>query len=364
VAKAELAALVGAAAVKRDKVMDVLGWQALLAAEVPQNKGLALLRELGSLSGNWAQAIQNHRILGDNERRRAKELYLHKVESAIRAGVQVITRDRFSTPLSTFNYPPAFFAWGDFDCAHAPCVAIVGTRAASTYGKAATMKFAEAFARSGVTVVSGGALGIDAAAHKGCLAAGGKTIAVLAGGIEQTYPAVHAGLFSQIRQNGCLVSLNAIGSRPNGYRFLNRNHLIAGLSSAVLVIEAPQRSGALSTVHAANDQGKQVFVVPANIDNHGFAGSHGLIRDGATLVDHPDQVLECFGISATVPPPALPDLSPVGAKIVSVLASTPLSVEFIVDRSGLDTSEVMAELTMLEIDGRIMGNGGKYSVRI
>jgi DNA processing protein len=344
--------------------MDIFGWQALLAAEVSQQKGLALVRELGSFSGNWAEAIQKHRSLGEKERKRSLEIFPEKVANAVRSGVRVVTADQFPEPMRAFTYPPAIFVWGDFECAHAPCVAIVGTRAASTYGKAVTMKFAEAFARAGATVVSGGALGIDAAAHKACLSAGGKTIAVLAGGIEQVYPAMHAGLFSQIRENGCLASLHAIGARPSGYRFLNRNHLVAGLSSAVVVIEAPQRSGALSTVHAANDQGKHVFVVPANIDRESFAGSHALIRDGATLVDHPDQVLECLGLSASVVPAPLPDLSGVGAKIVAVLADEPLSVEFIVDRTGLDTSEVMAELTMLEIDGRVMRNGGKYSVRI
>jgi len=239
----------------------------------------------------------------------------------------------------------------------------VGTRAATTYGKAVAMKFAEAFARAGATVVSGGALGIDAAAHKGALSHGGKTIAVLAGGIEQVYPAIHGGLFMQIRENGCLVSAHAIGSRPNGFRFLNRNHLIAGLSLAVVVVEAPERSGALSTAHAANEQGKQIFVVPANIDNTNFKGSHALIRDGATLVDHPDQVLEAIGLAAAVAAPTFPDLTPAGSRILKAIESAPLTAEFIVERTGLDTPEVMAELTMLEIDGRVIRDGGKFAVR-
>lgn len=343
--------------------MDTLGWQALLAAEVSPNKGLALLRELGSFSGNWAQVIQKHRSLSDKERERAMQLFPDKVAKAVEAGVRVIRREAFPEQLCALGYPPAIFAWGDFECAHRASIGIVGTRGATTYGKAVAMKFAESFARAGVTVVSGGALGIDAAAHKGCLAQGGKTIAVVAGGIEQVYPAVHGGLFMQIRGCGCLVSQHAIGSRPNGFRFLNRNHLIAGLSHGVVVIEAPERSGALSTVHAANEQGKQVFVVPANIDNANFKGSHALIRDGATLVDHPDQVLEAFGIAPTVAQPALPELGPVGARIMSALAAAPLTTEFIVDRTGLDTSEVMAELTMLEIDGRVIRDGGKYAVR-
>ncbi|HWA83780.1 MAG TPA: DNA-processing protein DprA [Fimbriimonadaceae bacterium] len=343
--------------------MDTLGWQALLAAEMSPAKGLALLRELGSLSCGWAEAIQKHPSLSPKERERACRLFADKVAKAEAAGVRVILRNRFPEPLQALSYPPALFAWGDFECSHAPTVAIVGTRAATTYGKAAAIKFAEAFAHAGVTVVSGGALGIDAAAHKGALAAGGKTIAVLAGGIEQVYPAVHGGLFTQIRESGCLVGQHGIGSRPNGFRFLNRNHLIAGLSLGVVVIEAPERSGALSTVHAANDQGKQVFVVPANIDNLNFKGSHALIRDGATLVDHPDQVLEAFGITASRPQAKMPEVSEIGSRILAALAEGPLSAEFIVERSGLETFEVMAEITMLEIDGRIMRDGGKYIVK-
>ncbi|MFI5385501.1 MAG: DNA-processing protein DprA [Fimbriimonadales bacterium] len=343
--------------------MDTLGWQVLLAAEMSPGKGLALLRELGSFSGGWSEAIQRHPALNEKERDRARQVFPEKVSRAIEAGVRIVTRDAFPEPLCALAYPPALFAWGDFNCAQQPCLAIVGTRGATTYGKAVAMKFAEAFARSGVTVVSGGALDIDAAAHKAVLAAGGKTIAVLAGGIEQVYPAVHGGLFSRIRQSGCLVSQHAIGSRPNGFRFLNRNHLIAGLSLGVVVVEAPERSGALSSAHAANDQGKQVFVVPANVDNTNFKGSHALIRDGATLVDHPDQVLEAFGLSFAPSQERRPELTPGGSKIVAAIASSPLTVEFIVERTGLDTSEVMAELTMLEIDGQVMRDGGKFSVR-
>lgn len=344
--------------------MDILGWQALLAAEVSPSKGPALLRELGSLRSDWATALQRHPSLSPKERERAQQLFPDKLERAIQSGIRLITRDTFPKQLCGWTYPPALFAWGDFAVSTAPCIGIVGTRAATTYGKAVAMKFAESFARAGVTVVSGGALGIDAAAHKGCIAAGGKTIAVLAGGIEQVYPAVHAHLFSQIRNNGCLVSQHAIGSRPNGYRFLSRNHLIAGLSIGVVVIEAPERSGALATAHAANEQGKQVFVVPANIDNANFKGSHALIRDGATLVDHPDQVLAQLGLSAGAPAAPLPPASELGAKILEAIAAEPLSAELIVERTGLDTSEVMAELTMLELDGLVLKDGARFAVRL
>src|ERR1043165_1549919 len=193
--------------------MDIHGWQALLAAEVSPNKGLALLRELGSLRSGWAQAIQRHPSLSARERERSQEVPTDKVDRAIEAGIHLVFRDSFPDQACTWTYPPALYAWGDFDSAKGPAIGIVGTRAASTYGKAVAMKFAEAFVRAGVTIVSGGALGLDRAPHRGALGEGGRTIAVVAGGIEQVYPAVHSQLFTQIRKSGCLVSQHAIGAR-------------------------------------------------------------------------------------------------------------------------------------------------------
>ncbi|MBC8065442.1 MAG: DNA-protecting protein DprA [Chlorobia bacterium] len=260
--------------------------------------------------------------------------------------------------------PPGLFVWGDWKCALEPTVAIVGTRGASTYGKAVSTKFAEAFARAGVTVISGGAIGIDAAAHKGAMAVEGKTIAVLAGGVDRLYPALHRGLFQQIRGgNGCLVSQFACGTKPDAFRFLGRNHLIAALSLAVVVIEAPERSGAIHTAHRANELGKQVFVVPSNIENLNFRGSHALIRDGAALVDHPDQVLNSIGVKPALDIPFEKPMGSVAQKILGVLSTSPLAVEFILERSGLPMSDVISELTILELEGRIIHDAGGYAVK-
>jgi DNA processing protein len=241
-------------------------------------------------------------------------------------------------------------------------VAIVGTRGASAYGRACAMKFAEALARAGVTVVSGGALGIDAAAHKGALEAGGRTVAVLAAGIDNVYPSVHAGLFRQIRAQGALVSQFAVGVKPGDYRFLVRNSLVAALSQAVLVVEAPLRSGAMRTAHAAAEYGRDVFVVPANIDLLSFSGSFSLIRDGAALVSHPDEVLEALGIS---PAPVEPQPAAVGlaAKILAVLSTATKSTERIVQDVGGDAPEILSELTMLELEGRVIRDAGGYALR-
>jgi DNA processing protein len=171
-------------------------------------------------------------------------------------------------------------------------------------------------------------------------------------------------LFQDVRANGCLLSQFAIGTTSSrDYRPLLRNQTVAALSSAVLVVEAPERSGALSTASGANELGRQVFVVPANVDNLNFRGSHALIRDGATLVDHPDQVLDAMGIKPVANTGPAPEFSDVQQKIMSVLTVTPLASEFIVERTGLETADVMAEITVLELEGHVIRDVGGYAIR-
>lgn len=344
--------------------MDALGWQTLLAAELPPLRSRDLVRELGSSSASVpADWIKNHRSLSKAERQRISYATEDALHEGLKRGVRIVEWPEFPANLQEAKFtPPAVFCWGDWGVVQAPCIAIVGTRAATTYGKAVAMKFAEAFARAGVTVVSGGALGIDAAAHKGALSASGKTVAVLAGGLDKPYPASHRGLFDQIRASGCLVSQFPLGSNPQAYRFLVRNTLVAALCTAVLVVEAPAKSGALTTAHAANDMGRQVFVVPANIENLNFTGSHALIRDGASLVDHPDQVLEALNIRPVAASVAKNVASSVGQRILNVLDVTPLAAEFIAERSKLDPSIVLSELTMLELEGRVVRDTGGYAL--
>ena len=339
--------------------MEPAFWQRLLAAELHPRKGRALARALGPLASG-ADRLLDSPSLSNNERARARAVDLQALERALEGGVQLVETDTIC-PAAQNSVPPALMLWGDGACLDSTTIGIVGTRAASTYGRAAAHKFAESFARAGVTVVSGGALGIDAAAHKGALAGGGRTAAVMACGIDRVYPAIHAGLFARIRGQGCLVSQFAAGVLPTPYRFLLRNQLVAALSRALVVIEAPERSGALSTAHAANDLGLEVFVVPANIDNLSFRGSHALVRDGATLADHPDLVLDALGIAAQHPPDREEPLTSVQQRVLDSLDDLPRSAEHIVERSGLDASETMVELTMLELAGRILRDQGGYA---
>ena len=337
-------------------------WQSLLAAELTPVKALEFGRQIesGRLDRD---SLLSHPSLSAAEAQRAARA--KQISGSLPNGVELIPASQLPELARQISLPPpAVFAWGDFSVASAPTAAIVGTRGASAYGRAVATKFAESLARAGVTIVSGGAVGIDEAAHRGALNAGGKTIAVLAAGIEATYPVVHTALFRSIRESGCLISQWAVGTKPNGYRFLARNGLIAALSQVTILIEAPLRSGGLRTAHSANEFGRQVFVVPANIDNLNFAGSHALIRDGATLVDHPDQVLEAMDLAAA-PERTLPSyLSDTARMVHKVLSMEPHSVEKIVELTGLDPSVVLSDLTMLEVEGAVMREAQGFVTRI
>ncbi len=342
-------------------------WHRLLAAELNPMKCRDLLRGLGTSNLEPDDFVLASPLLTANEKRRFQDTDLGPFQELVQQGMRVVTPDAYPAVLSQAPLlPPALFTWGNWDAVFGPTVAIVGTRDASTYGKAVAQKFAEALARAGATIVSGGALGIDAAAHKGALAAGGKTVAVLITGLDRVYPREHAGLFTRIRENqGCLISQFAVGGKMAWeFRPLIRNQTVAALSQITLVIEAPSKSGALSTAHAANELGRPVFVVPANIDNLNFRGSHALIRDGATLVDHPQQLMDIVGIRppVTEATPAS-SLSDAQRKILSVLSVQPLASEFIVDRTGLATADVLSELTLLELEGLVIRDSGGYAIR-
>ncbi|CAN5490143.1 DNA-processing protein DprA [soil metagenome] len=336
-------------------------WQRFLAAEFTLQKSRAVLELLGSSVSPEADLLKCH-LLTDGERKRINAV--GPVDDLVSRGISAIPADEYSETLAqSDSAPPAVFYWGNESALRNPCVGIVGTRSATTYGKACAQKFAEALASAGVTVVSGGALGIDAAAHKGAMAVGGATVAVLAGGVDHIYPAVHDQLFTRIRENGGLMSQFAVGSRPDDYKFLIRNTLIAALSTAIIVIEAPGRSGAIRTAVAAAEMGREVFVVPANIDLLSFRGSFNLIRDGATLVTHPDQVLDSLGIVRRQPAAAVIAASAMGQQILAVLTSNATTTEKIVQDTGLNSSDVLSELTMLELDGLVIRDSIGYALR-
>lgn len=245
-----------------------------------------------------------------------------------------------------------------------PRVAIVGTRRASSYGKSVTERFAETFASAGCTVVSGGAIGIDAVAHEATLKAGGHTVCVLPCGVDVAYPPRHAVLFQRIIDRGALVSCFACGSACTDHRLMARNRLVAEMVQALVVIEAPENSGSLTTARYAIANGTPVHVVPGPITQDTFRGSHDLIRGGAALVDDPRQILSEMGLTATsVRSNLSAGLTGDELTVHEVLGGLGKSPEVIGMETGLSVSAVLTALTMLEIDGIVQRTDNGYALK-
>ncbi len=188
--------------------------------------------------------------------------------------------------------PPMLYVKGTLLAEDEAAVAIVGTRSATLYGRSQATRFGEELAKCGITVVSGLAEGIDAAAHEGALRAGGRTIAVVGHGFSTLYPAHHRELAERITKSGCLISEFPMEEKPSPWNFPKRNRIISGLSLGVLVVEAPEKSGALITAKHAMEQGREVFAVPGPVTSFQSRGTHELLKDGATLVCDVQDILE------------------------------------------------------------------------
>jgi DNA processing protein len=240
-------------------------------------------------------------------------------------------------------------------------VAIVGTRRCSPSGREIAAEFGEALAGAGVRVVSGLALGIDGGAHQGALAArGGAPIGVVAGGFDVPYPARHRTLWRQVAEQGVLVSEWPLGTRSEGWRFPARNRVIAALAEAVIVVESGDGGGSMITADEALGRGVEVMAVPGSIRNPAAAGTNRLIRDGATPVCGPEDVLTALSLQAG-PDRWLPTRPPPPASAGPVLAAVgwePTPMSLLMTRTGLDPAALAVELAHLELDGWVTGGGG------
>ena len=259
------------------------------------------------------------------------------------------------------------WASGSLEGLRRPTVAIVGTRAATPYGKRLAGQFAAALGQAGCTVLSGLALGIDAAAHLGALEAGAPTIGVLGCGHRRFFPPRNAGLAQRMLVGGgAVLSPFPPDNVAHPGQFLQRNGVVAGLADVVLVIEAPARSGALNTAGWAAGN-IPVLAVPGDVDRPHVAGCHALIRDGATLARNPGDVLEALGLagigSGRSDAPQIAD--PVQRAILTLLDAGEANLDTLVDGTGAETGDVTAALAILEIHGLIEAtNGGRYATLV
>lgn len=331
-------------------------WQGFLTLDLPPRKARDVLECLGPNCVTFEQLRESPAI--SVEMRKALP---NKVEVPADVKVVSLYDDHYPDCLKVARDPaPALMYRGDLGNGNAHRVAIVGTRKATAYGRAVARKLAMELAEADVIVVSGGAYGIDSEAHQGALQAGGKTIAVLGSGLRRPFPAANRGLFSKIMENGAVVSQFALDTKPDYWRFPLRNLLIAGMSHAVIVVEAPEGSGSLLTAHAAADEGRHVFATPAAIDSESHFGSFRLINDGATLLASVDQVFAALGIEKRCRPQKTVRLTETQELILSRLSKEPELADNLSEEMGLAPGVMLSELTNLELEGLVARAGGGY----
>ncbi len=285
-------------------------------------------------------------------------------------GISVVTLDDDGYPALLREIgapPPVLFFRGQLLEIDSAAVAVVGTRRVTSYGREMALQIGQGLARAGVTVVSGLAKGVDGIAHQAALAAGGRTIAVLGSGVNRIYPHEHTRLAAQIADQGAVLSDYGPDRKPDAPNFPARNRIISGLSLGVVVIEAPERSGALITVDFAADQGRDVFAVPGPAVASNSAGTNRLIRDGARLVRDADDVLEDLQLrrEAAVDEPVQQPLlmNEDERRLVAVLTTDPLHIDDIVERCTLSLPGVSALLVTLELQGHVRNVGAQHYVR-
>ncbi|MFC5696130.1 DNA-processing protein DprA [Pseudomonas sp. GCM10022186] len=258
------------------------------------------------------------------------------------------------------NAPPLLFVAGDVALLERPQLAMVGSRRASAAGLDTARAFARSLAGGGFVITSGLALGIDGAAHLGALESGGATVAVLGTGLERLYPNRHRGLAARIVEaGGALVSELPLDCPPHPANFPRRNRIISGLSLGVLVVEASPSSGSLITARLAAEQGREVYAIPGSIHHPGARGCHQLIREGATLVETVEDILEALrGWQAVAPGPRAEAVEQVDHPLLELLRAAPYSSEALAVASGWELPRLLAELTDLELEGHIAREAG------
>ncbi|PLX46845.1 MAG: DNA-protecting protein DprA [Desulfobulbaceae bacterium] len=286
-----------------------------------------------------------------------------EMERAAAHQVSLLTiEDRRYPELLRHIYDPPIILYvkGEVELLSSPCIAMVGSRAATIYGTRVAAHLARGLAAGGLTVVSGAALGIDAAAHAGALQ-GGKTIGVLGCGLDVVYPRRHQQLYGEISRAGALISEFPFGSPPEAFRFPARNRIISGLSRGVVVVEAASRSGSLITARLALEQGREVFAIPGRIDSVKSRGAHRLLQEGATLVHAVEDIFQELGITAGQAHAAeLPRQKRSGTaltheeeKLYGWLDVYPQTIDSLIQNSRMAPDKVAELLLLLELKGLV-----------
>jgi DNA processing protein len=281
-----------------------------------------------------------------------------EIEKLGRYRVKALTCEDPSYPFrlkEIYDYPPVLYIRGNLPSEDATCLAVVGTRRPTIYGRQVTEEIVTDLARSKIIIVSGLARGIDSVAHRTALDAEGKTMAVFASGLDIVYPAENAKLAQAIMEHGALISEYPPGVRPKAERFPLRNRIMSGLSLGVLVVEAGEGSGALITAHQAVEQNREVFAIPGSILSPASKGTNRLIQEGAKLVRNCSDILEELNLSIVAPQQLeIKEFQPADeaeSVILKQLTPEPCHIDEICRRSGLPMPELSSTLAMLELKG-------------
>ena len=309
--------------------------------------------EIEGINGKAAQAIQKNR---------AKNLPLKLITQYLKQNPQFWcpSDELYPRLLAEIPSPPALLHYvGQVEptenLGSKPMIGIVGTRDPTEYGKRWTKKLTEALVSHGFGIVSGMAAGIDTVAHHACLSANGRTIAVLGTGVDTIYPVSNRGLYQQLTKSGLIVSEYPANTPPDRGHFPARNRIIAGLCRAVLIIEAPQRSGALITARYANDFGRDVYVLPGSLDNPRSLGCLALLNSGAHVILGIKHLLELLGTMPcldriqSISNQPKPDLNPELEGIYRLINLESIALDAIAEQTGLGINEILAALSQLEM---------------
>ncbi len=309
---------------------------------------------------------------------RSPKMAVDELGLAARHGCRVVTRldEAYPEPLASISDPPwVLYMKGEWTPADRAAVAIVGSRRSSIYGQQVAERLGYELALRGISVLSGLARGIDAAAHRGALRAGGRTLAVVGNGLASVYPPEHRELTEQVAAHGAVISEYPMDTQPLPFLFPRRNRLISGLSLGVVVVEAAQRSGALITADCALEQGREVFAVPGKVDSLTSSGTNQLLKQGARLVTGVDDILEELGLDE--PAPSTPargtsrpaaaagDISSADRGMLEALhRDQPTDVEVLAQRIGRPPAQCASTLLRLQLKRLVKQLPGNRFVRI
>ena len=345
-------------------------WATLSLKALPHQALVALLRAFGTPAAVLAATrAQLGAVVPDTVAARVQEPVAAESLAATRAWLadpahEIVAWDDPDYPRALLDLgyaPPALFYVGRRELLNRPALAIVGSRNATAQGTLNARAFAQALSQAGLTIVSGLAIGVDAAAHEGAMEDEGSTLAVVGTGLDRVYPARNRELAHRIAAHGGLVSEFPPGTPPREKNFPRRNRLISGLARGVLVVEAALSSGSLITARYAGEQGREVFAIPGSIHSPLAKGCHKLIRDGAKLVETAQDILEELGmasVAARATPRATSTVTAAEAALLAAFCGDSADVDTLIARTKLAPNVIVAALTNLEMTGQVAAIAG------